>query len=70
MKKKKEIFFFLVHNRFGLLPNCIVKKKKLYCNLAIVLQETREKAVGLYCKMGVVAVETVLQYSLLYCKRR
>ena len=32
-KKKKA------QNEFGLLPNCIVKKKKLYCNLGFVLQE-------------------------------
>ena len=28
-----------MQNGIGLLPNCIVKKKILYCNLAIVLQE-------------------------------
>ena len=32
MKKK-------MHNGIGLLHNCLVKKKNLYCNLAIVLQE-------------------------------
>ena len=37
-KKKKKKFW--CRNGFGLLPNCIVrKKKKLYCNLGLVLQE-------------------------------
>ena len=32
----------------GYCPNCIVKKKNLYCNLPIVLQE-RELEKKLYC---------------------
>ena len=41
MKKKKN---FDVQNRFGLLPNYIVKKKKnLYCNVEIVLQEQERR---------------------------
>ena len=36
--KKKYMLKKCSRNRFGLLPNCI-GKKKLYCNLAIVLQE-------------------------------
>ena len=37
--KKKYMKKEEVHNGIGLLPNCLVKKKNLYCNLAIVLQE-------------------------------
>ena len=36
-----------MQNGIGLLPNCLVKKK-LYCNLAIVLQE-RGLEKKLYC---------------------
>ena len=38
MKKKKKLMCITI---FGLLPNCIVKKKKKFCiaSLAIVLQE-------------------------------
>ena len=49
MKKKK----ILVQKPFlGYCLNYIVKKKNLYCNIEIVLQETGEKVVGLYCKEG------------------
>ena len=66
--------------RIGLLPNYIVKKKNLYCNIEIVLQAIGEKVVGLYCKMGDFGLELycntviVLQRRKLgglklYCKR-
>ena len=37
--KKKIMLKKCSRNGFGLLPNCIVKKKNLYCNLGFVLQE-------------------------------
>ena len=57
LKKKKK-----VQNGIGLLPNCIVKKKKMYCNLAIVLQERGLESflLQLYCKRRA----TVLQYGV------
>ena len=45
-KKKIMKNLFFGAERIGLLPNYIVKKK-MYCNIEIVLQETGEKAVNL-----------------------
>ena len=45
-EKKKN---FGVQTVFGLLPNYIVEKKNLYCNIEIVLQAIGEKAVRLCC---------------------
>ena len=50
-KKRKKNEKKKCRNGFGLLPNCIVKKKNLYCNLAIVLQERGLEK--LYCSLGV-----------------
>ena len=38
-KKKPIMKKKFVAESIGLLPNCIVKKKKLYCKAEIVLQE-------------------------------
>ena len=43
------VIFFLGRILFGLLPNYIVKKKNLCCNIEIVLQAIEEKAVRLCC---------------------
>ena len=51
--KKKNLLKKCSRNGFGLLPNCIVKKKKLYCNHAIVLQKRGLGKKKLYCKRRV-----------------
>ena len=55
----KENFFFGAE-RIGLLPNYMVKRKKLYCNVEIVLQETGERAVEIVLQDGCFGLE-------LYC---
>ena len=37
INERKKIYFFVLQNEFGLLTNCIVKKK-MYCKAGIVLQ--------------------------------
>ena len=78
MKKTKIIyndknFFFFLHNGFGLLPKCIVKKKMVQC-IAIqgsVLQEVAGlrgfvlQEGKVYCNLGIVGWELYLR--ILHC---
>ena len=69
MKKKKNKFYkfigvleknILVVKSVGLLPNCVLKKKKLYCNLGFVLQE---RGLEKNCSENCIAI------PFLYCRR-
>ena len=59
-----------MQNGFGLLPNCIVKKKYLYCNLGFVLQEEGwlHERVSQYKNCIVTGAAGGL--GKMYCKRR
>ena len=66
LKRKKNLLKKCSRNGFGLLPNCIVKKK-------IVLQPcnciARERARKKNC-IGIVLQEKAVVGLVLYCKRR
>ena len=63
MRKKKTISGV---ERIGLLPNYIVRKKNLYCNIKIVLQAIGERVVKLYYNTTFVLWLEWLQEAKLY----
>ena len=66
LKRKKNMLKKCSRNGFELLPNCILKKKNLYCNLAIVLQE---RGVKKNCIAIVLQEKGVVGFGL-YCNRK